>query len=320
MSVAIEPIECELHDENELPIRLAQHWLTTSSGKPSGEQQLPQAEWGVLLTTDGQKIRRDLWLDCKPWSLQAEGWQPEGVIWPTWPAKPADEVSSSESALKGVEKYWNQTGNRLRDSAKWMAAVLGAALATIVGTSPLASIRHNHYRMAAVILGIAGLVLLCVTLFLIVQVMRPQATTFADVQQADNQRGSNRTDKRSRRFKSALGRWRETVESHQDLYMPCGVKCLTGLRQCMIIEKITLIALAKAKECASCQEMLQLIEQAVVARAVRLAELRSAAAQIAAIGDYYRLRARSTRATYGGILCFVAGSAAIIAAFLWPPA
>jgi hypothetical protein len=108
MSVAIEPIERELHDENELPIRLAQHWFTTSSGKPSGEQQLPQAEWGVLLTTDGQKIRRDLWLDCEPWSLQAEGWQPEGVIWPTWPAKPADEVSSSESALKGVEKYWNQ--------------------------------------------------------------------------------------------------------------------------------------------------------------------------------------------------------------------
>jgi len=102
--------------------------------------------------------------------------------------------------------------------------------------------------------------------------------------------------------------------------MPCGVKCLTSLRQSMIIEKITLIALAKAKEYASSKEMLELVEEAAVARAVRLAELRSAAAQIAAIGDYYRLRARSTRATYGGILCFVVGSAAIIAAFLWPPA
>lgn len=263
--------------------------------------------------------------------MQVEGWQPEGVIWPTWPAKPADEVSSSESALKGVEKYWNQTGNRLRDSAKWMAAVLGAALATIVGTSPLASIRHDHYKMTAVILGIVGLAFLCVTLFLVVQVMRPQATSFADVQQSNNREAGSQPvsdhrdsgqqpDKYGRRFKSALSRWRETVESHQDLYLPCGVKCLTSLRQSMIIEKITLIALAEAKECVSSQDMLQLIEDAAEARAVRLAELRSAAAQIATIGDYYRLRARSTRATYGGILCFVAGSAAIIAAFLWPPA
>ena len=87
----------------------------------------------------------------------------------------------------------------------------------------------------------------------------------------------------------------------------------------MIIEKITLVALARAKECASGQN-LQLIEKAQVARAVRLAELRSAAAQIATIGDYYRLRTRSTRATYGGMLCFLVGSAAIIAAFLWPSA
>ena len=38
------------------------------------------------------------------------------------------------------------------------------------------------------------------------------------------------------------------MESHQDLYLPCGVKCLTSLRQSMIIEKITLMALAQAKE------------------------------------------------------------------------
>lgn len=50
-------------------------------------------------------------------------------------------------------------------------------------------------------------------------------------------------------------------------------------------------------------------------RAVRLHHLRIAAAQIETIGEYYRLRARSTRATYVGILCGVLGSAAMIAAF-----
>jgi hypothetical protein len=32
---------------------------------------------------------------------------------------------------------------------------------------------------------------------------------------------------------------------------------------------------------------------------------------------YYKLRGRSTRATYGGIACTLLGSAAIIAAFTW---
>lgn len=52
--------------------------------------------------------------------------------------------------------------------------------------------------------------------------------------------------------------------------------------------------------------------------AARLQELRVTAAQIETIGDYYKLRARSTLATYVGVLCGLAGSAAIIAAFAWP--
>ena len=108
------------------------------------------------------------------------------------------------------------------------------------------------------------------------------------------------------------------MESHQDLYLPCGVKCLTSLRQSMIIEKITLMALAQAKEDKQHCEKRTKLEEAQEARAVRLTELRHAAAQIAVIGEYYKLRARSTRATYGGILCTLLGIAAILAAFTWP--
>ena len=78
------------------------------------------------------------WCDGKPWEQCGYLWEPEAVIWPTWPGRSADEVATSAMPLAGVEEYWRTVGNRLRDSAKWMATVLGAALAAVAGTSPLA--------------------------------------------------------------------------------------------------------------------------------------------------------------------------------------
>jgi hypothetical protein len=60
------------------------------------------------------------------------------------------------------------------------------------------------------------------------------------------------------------------------------------------------------------------LEEAQVAPAIRLTELRHAAAQIAVIGEYYKLRARSTRANYRGILCTLFGLAAILVVYTWP--
>jgi hypothetical protein len=304
MTATTNAAENELHDPEQLKTELARHTLKTSSGTP--EQS--EASWTVVLSTDGDEIRRDIWQGKVAWETASEGWEPEGIIWPTWPVRPAEEMSAAEAALNGVQKYWNKSGNRLRDSAKWMATVLGAALATLVGTSPLAPLRQHH-TTAEIALLLTGLLLLCVTLFLIVQVMRPQTVSFTDVQHASTHGGP---------FGPALGRWRETVESQEDLYLPCGVKCLTSLRQSMIIEKITLMALAKAKEGRRHHGMGQKLEEAQEARGIRLTELRHAAAQVAMIGEYYKLRARSTRATYGGILCTLVGTAAIITAFTWP--
>lgn len=128
----------------------------------------------------------------------------------------------------------------MRDSSKWMATVVGAALATLVGTSPMTLIKGHHFGTSAIILGAIGLLSLGLTLFLILQVMRPEAVSFTDVQSA-----------KTRPFQYALRRWQETVESHQDLYLPCGVRCLTSLRQSMIIEKMTLMALAMAHQHAA---------------------------------------------------------------------
>jgi hypothetical protein len=46
--------------------------------------------------------------------------------------------------------------------------------------------------------------------------------------------------------------------------------------------------------------------------------LRAAAAKVATVGEYYTLRYRSSWATYGGILCGLLGTAAIVTAFAWP--
>jgi hypothetical protein len=292
------PEGAQQRDPDELKDRLARYALKTSSGRADQAQ----VEWVVVLSTDGNEIRRDVRIDGGAWKADGEGWEPEGVIWPTWPVRPADEASSPASALNGVQKYWNKSGNRLRDSAKWMATVLGAALAVLVGTSPLGVLR-DHHSVATIAPLLAGLALLCLTLFLVVQVMRPQAVSFTDVQRA--------------RRRTALGRWKDTVESHQDLYLPCGVKCLTSLRQSMIIEKMTLMALAMAKERPPGCDRRGELEEAQEARSLRLTELRAAAAQVAVIGEYYKLRGRSTWATYGGIICTLFGSAAIIAAFAW---
>jgi hypothetical protein len=294
----------QLHDEEELKQRLADYVLTTSSGVSDP----PEYCWTVRLTTDGRQIRRDVWLGAHAWAPGPEGWEPEGIIWPTWPTRPADEISAPMSALNGVHKYWSKAGNRLRDSSKWMATVLGAALEALVGTSPLTALPRRHSADALLLL-LGGLALLCVTLFLVLQVMRPQAVCLSDVQRARRHAGP---------FGSALGRWHHIVESHEDLYLPCGVKGLTSLRQSMIIEKMTLMALALAKEQPVGRSRRQELEEAQEARAIRLTELRSAAAQVAAIGEYYKLRGRSTRATYGGLLCTLAGSAMIIASFSWP--
>ena len=72
-------------------------------------------------------------------------------------------------------------------------------------------------------MGAAGIVLLGCTLILVVQVMRPKSITFSAIQVSDT------SSRWTREF--PLRRWKEIVESQQDLYLPCGVKCLTGLRQ-----------------------------------------------------------------------------------------
>jgi hypothetical protein len=271
-------------------------------------------DWNVKVSLDGdvitRKVRRgpDRWYQACNVPAKDKG----HVIWPTWPGKPQDEAAASPSPLADAKEYWSTVGNRLRDSAKWTAVVLGAALATVIGTSPLAGMNTHRPKPIAILLGSAGLIFLGITMYLVLQVMRPQSVSFFDVQKAEKGKWWLPLPR------TALCKWRIIVEEQQDQYLPCGIRCLTGLRQSMIVEELTLVALARAAGAAHDQAAREKFRQAQAARAARLRELRAAAAMVATVGEYYTLRYRSSWATYGGILCGLLATAAIVLAFAWP--
>jgi hypothetical protein len=118
--------------------------------------------------------------------------QVEDVIWPTWPATIQDETALSASPLADLQQYWSTAGNRLRESAKWMATVLGAALAAVVGGSPLADLSSDHLQVWAAVVGFTGLASLGVTMILVLRVMQPPAVSLEDVQEAQGAKGFGR--------------------------------------------------------------------------------------------------------------------------------
>lgn len=303
-AATLPPIALQRGPADWPPIESA---LDTADGVGRGDE----ARWTVRLTVGESAIARRVRLGGAGWAPDLRSPGGETIIWPTWPGDEPGRAAQPASPLAGVQDYWSAAGAKLRESAKWMSAVLGAALATLVGTSPLAAMRGHTPSAAAIAVGAAGLILLGATMFLVLQVMRPRSISFTDVQVSGDHRRWAPGD--------PLRRWKDVVESQQDLYLPCGVQSLTDLRQAMIVEEITLIALARGiSDAQGDPGRGTMLCDARQARTTRLHELRDAAAQVATIGEYYHLRYRSAWATYAGTLTGLLGAAAVIAAFAWP--
>jgi hypothetical protein len=154
-------------------------------------------------------------------------------------------------------------------------------------------------------------------MFLVMRVLLPHATTFADVQESDQPRRSH-----SRFWKifhpstAILQKWKEDVERQQDLYLPSGVKCLTTLREVMVIDDLSVLALADAICFDHIEQTdIEYISEAQKARLARLVEWRTAAARVAVIAEYRRLRRTSQWATYLGSVTGLLGVAFVIACF-----
>jgi hypothetical protein len=255
------------------------------------------------------------------WLGDERAWQPEEVIWPAWTPALAAAGEHHTTPLREAREHWGRLGDRLRESAKWMSTVLGAALALLLGTSPLGKLSEASFSPAAIGWGIAGLGLLFVTMLLLLNVMQPTAVSFADVQKSDQVGVKDGMD--------SLVRWKHVVQSQQDLYLPCGINSLDGLRNAIIVEEATLAALACAiqraaqAECRATDENPEAaawatarhgdLEEACKVRVARLHDLKDAVAEITAIGEFYLLRQRSLIACIGGTLSTAIGIACIVA-------
>jgi hypothetical protein len=179
-----------------------------------------------------------------------------------------------------------------------------------------------------VVLLVSGLALLSVTLLLILRVMLPGAVSYEGVQTARPPRGPARAlrivffqNRPSSHFlDNPLHRWQRTIKLYKDLYLPCGVTSLEGLRHAMKDEEETLRQLAGARDCQDPDRQLtgDLLAKVQAARVARLVELQMAAARITSVADGYVLRARCTLAIYGSSVTGTLGTAAIILAFAWP--
>jgi hypothetical protein len=281
---------------------------------PQNNQTSRPVEWRVEVYPDGNMIFRRVWYENERWWPMQQRWDAEGIIWPTWPERSQDEIAAAGTPLADTQEYWSTAGNRLRDAAKWTATVLGAGLAALVGTSPLRGMNEHPMPSGAKVLGITGIVLVGLTLTLVLRVMCPNSVSLDDVE-----------DAKPRRFmpdrawlRSPLYKWQRTIESEQDLYLPCGITSIKGLRQSMSIEECTLMALSLAGPTACSKKARKDIHAAQTARAARLLELRTAAARVAMIGEYYNLKRRSIWATHGGVFLGVLATICIVVAFAWP--
>jgi len=233
------------------------------------------------------------------------------------------DLMSAGSPLAELEKDWNVAGNRLRESAKWMATVLGLALATVVGASPLAGLSSHHLQLAAALILLGGLTFLSLTMLLIIRVMQPQAVSYTDIEDAEPRRRQDRAPQAHTPglwptrpvHARSLYRWKQNIERHKDLYLPCDITSLRSLREAMALEQATLVKLADVQSGPSGQLTGQRLGRVQAARAARLLELRATAARITSIGECYELKARSTEGMYGGTICGLIGTAAIVLAF-----
>jgi hypothetical protein len=141
-----------LNGEGQQPIGQSETPLSGSAGYGCSP-----SDWDVMICLGEHLITRKAY-PRQP--LKNPNLKREEVIWPAWPATPAEEASVAAMPLADLQKYWSKAGNRLRDSAKWMATVLGAAIAAVIGTTPLASLNGHHLQLAAALIGLAGLIFL----------------------------------------------------------------------------------------------------------------------------------------------------------------
>jgi hypothetical protein len=222
-------------------------------------------------------------------------------VWPVWVPGP-----DSGSTLADFEKNWADASRQARATAKWIATILGLALAALIGSAPLSGIRNDDIPLRAYVIGAIGFVCIAFTLFLVVRVLVPQVTGFEDLI----------SDKRP--FKDLRGRF----QLNSGIFLPVRITTFAELGGRAQVEALTLDRLETRIEeyhgDPAKKEDFDVLCAAYDGRTKWLAYLKETAAQWAIIASYLVVKERVGWARILGLITGIAGTALIVIAFLMP--
>jgi hypothetical protein len=233
----------------------------------------------------------------------------EELVYPVWVPK-----SGSDPTLADFEKNWANASNQARATAKWLATILGVALAALIGSAPLSGLRGEYIPWRAYVVGAAGLACIALTLFLVVSVLVPQVTDFEDLISG------------KRPFKSLKKRF----ERNTGTLLPLRVHTFAELAGRMRLEALTLNKLEEkinefrgntnpdGNTDPDGKKAFDAYCSAQAGRSEWLSYLQKTATQWTVIASYQAVKYRATWARTLGLFSGIAGTALIVVAFLMP--
>jgi len=231
--------------------------------------------------------------------------------------KSADQTDATAT----TDAFWAKAPDQARSTAKWIATVIGAALAAIVGTAPLSPLGGKDIdwvSLSGLLIGI-GLALLGVTIFLVLSVLVPGIPTFADLMKPIPVPKFLRWELPWWiPMSTPRARWlmAEKVAEKNGVQLPIGIHSLNELGYGIRIEEMTLDRIAERLAQTKDKDQIAAWTKVKTDRGQWLESLKSSVAQWTIVGSYLSVKVRSDRARSIGLVSGIVGGALLVAGYI----
>jgi hypothetical protein len=267
---------------------------------------------------DGTGSRRFQWRNLQ----DAAEHEHTELMWPVYvpTSTPAEggaaavsAASADTSAASTADQYWSDATTQARTAAKWIATSLGAALAAIIGTAPLTPLSGktvDWFSGPGLALAL-GIISLGVAFFLVISVLVPGVTFFADLM---TQRREVSGIDEFFNTSSALNALAKRAGEQGGVQLPIGVSSLAELGHRIRLEEMTLDKIS-AKLVADSEENIPdgtLWTAMKVGRGQILQNYLSESTRWAIVASYIAVKVRTDRARTAGLALGLVGAMAVV--------